>query len=253
MAHGLLATATFEDLADHIAYHQLNRESAAGTGLEMFLALSADDNADLTAVGVEDAARKVGQAIAAAEWYDTVWTPLLNALTRHMQATAVTDTAKDIYASIDAYLTGEAVRVHRAFADVMYLFSGQQNRLTPANVYDEAGIVLGTIDWTGAGTGSLTDGSRTSAYTGGNSLQWRIPTGKSVTSSSVTLTLELPDGTTEEKTITIVGSAGDTGDIGTHYSDVYVDLDSITINSGGSNGNQAIIETVCDRDPALIS
>lgn len=253
MAHGLLATAAFEDIADHIAYIQDNRALLGPTGLPLFTLISALDNADLTANGVEDAARKLDQKLYDAEWYDTVFTDFLNALTRHLLAAAVTDTAKDVYATVDAYLTGESIRVHTAFADVMYQMSGQQTRLTAANVYDESAVLLGTIDWTGTGTGALTDGSRTNAYTGGNSLQWRIPTGKSVTSSSVTLTLELPDGTTEEKTITIVGSAGDTGDIGTHYSDVYVDLDSITINSGGANGNQAIIETVCDRDPALIS
>lgn len=251
MANGLIPNANFQNVADHLAYIWLNKTLLGPSGLPIFTNLSALDNADLTAAAVEDYARKLDQELEAAAWYDTVFSNCLNALQKHVQAAAVTGTAKDVYATLAAYILGEDIRVHEAFNDIHYkVFQAYINRL---QVFDQADILLGTIDWTGSGTGTLTDGLTTDkTLTGGNGLRWRIPTGKSVTSSSVTLTLELPDGTTEEKTVTIVGSAGDTGDIGTPASDWYTDLDSIVINSGGANGNQAVIETVCDRDPALL-
>ncbi len=251
MAHGLIAEADFTAVADHLAYHWLQRDAMRSASLPLFGQLSAADNADLTAWGVEDAARRLDDKLYSEEWFNTVCTDFLNSLIKHLGAEAVTDTAKDAYASIDAYLTGEGIRVHEAFNDICYMALGAY--LTPANVFDQADKLLGTINWSGSGTGTLTDGVALSALTGGNSLQWRIPTGKAVTSSEVVLTLKPPTGPNVTETVTIVGSAGDTGDIGTHFDDLYTDLVSISISSGGANGNQAVIESVCDRDPALIS
>lgn len=253
MAHGLIASADFEAIADHIAYVWENKRTVQASGLPMFTQLSAADNADLTAAGVEDAFRRLDQVLYDAEWYNSLFFDALNALTRHFAAAAVTDTAKDSYADLDAYLVGEGIRVHKAIAEIYALYTGGVSALTPAQVFDRSAITLGTINWTGAGTGTLTDGSALSSLTGGNSLQWRIPTDKTVTSSVVVLTVKLPDGTNTTEEVTIDGEAGDTGDVGTHFDDIYTDLVSIAISSGGANGEQAIIESVCDRDPALIS
>lgn len=252
MAHGLIAATDLDGILDHIAYVWINKALLGPAGYPLGTAIDALNNLDLAAVNLADAGRQVDTKAAAAAWYDTLYQDLFNKITNHLQADGVTTTAKDVYDSLDEYLTGEALRVHTAFASAWYANMG--TRLSKANVFDASGLILGTIDWSGSGTGALTDGVSTDkTYTGGNGLRWRIPTGKSVTSSSVTLNLELSDGTNEEKTVTIVGAAGATGDIGTPATDWYVDLDSITVNSGGANGNQAVIETVCDRNPALLS
>ena len=251
MAHGLLPVGTFEDISDCIAYQWLNKEQVGPSGEPIAMALSALDNLDLDAAGMIDIARQLDQAAHSAAWYDTLYASFFNSLVKHLQAAAVTDTAKDIYADIAAYILGETIRVHEAFNDAHYAALGTYiNRL---QVFDKSAILLGTINWTGSGTGSLTDGGTTDeTLTGGNGLQWRIPTAKSVTSSVVDLTLKKPDATTEVKRVTIVGSAGAVGNVGTPATNRYTDLVSISIISGGANLDQAIIETLCDRDPALL-
>ena len=252
MVHGLLPVGTFEDIADHIAYVWLNKALLGPPGLPMFALLSALDNADLEAAGVENAARILDQASEDTAWYNTLYSSFFNSIVQHLQAAAITETAKKVYASIDAYIVGEALRVHKAFSECYYQVFGAS--ITKGNVFDVSAILLGTIDWTGAGTGALTDGGTTDEdLTGGNPLQWRVPPTKSVTSSVVDLTLKKPDATTEVKRVTIVGSAGAVGNIGTPATDWYTDLVSISVYSGGANGSQAIIETLCDRDPALLS
>ena len=258
MSNGLIPKATLvgtvsgpaAGIFDHLAYVWQNKALLGPGGLPMFGLLSALDNADVTAAGIEDAARIGDQRLEEAAWYDTAFQDLLNRIIKHLQAEAIAETSKVQYADIDAYLTGQAIRVHKAFADLHLANLGVA--LSAANVFDAAGVILGTINWSGTGAGTLTDGAAVAVGTGGNDLRWRIPVGKSVTSSVVTLTLVLPDETTEEQAVTIVGAAGVVGAIGTPATDWYVDLESIVIESGGANGNQAVIETVCDRDPAEI-
>ena len=255
MAHGLIAQATFEDQVDDLAFVWLNKETIQVSGVPRYLALSADDNADLTASGVEEAGRVLDDKLEAAEWYNTLFTPYLNALVRHLQAAAVTDTAKTEYAGIDEYLVGEEIRVHIAFADVFYQFTGEVSRLTAAQVFDAADVSMGTCAWSGVGAGTFTDGSAIDSNAGGNSLAVRVTaTAGDDMTGVITATCTKPDETSEDKEITITSKVvGDIIDIGTHYDDIYTDVTTVSFDSGGANGDAVIIETVCDRDAALLS
>ena len=63
---------------------------------------------------------------------------------------------------------------------------------------------------------------------------------------SLTVTCTKPDNTTETKTITVTGSAGDVVAIGTS-ANIYVGVAGVAINSGGAADNLVKIRTKLDR------
>lgn len=241
----LITNLVAQGIIDRAAYIEKYIGDAIAGGTAFYPRLSELDDPSVELV-IGPAAHALDLAITAGDFYSNLQGDLVNALLQHLQRAAETGETKAVYATIDAWLTAVAWRVPIQFSTLCYRTLGSY--LLAANVYDDV-KTLGSFAITGSGTGTYTDGvALDTVHSGGNNVEAVCTT--AVTSCSLTVTLTKPDATTEEKTITVVGAAGETVAIGS-ASDIYTNITTVTINSGGANLQTVTFRSVLDRALAL--
>lgn len=241
----LITDEIAQGIIDRIAYIEKNLAAAieGGTGYYDRVTASDDPSVELP---LGPAAYSVDQAIASGAFYQSLQIELVQGLRQHLQRVPDEGETKEVYATIDEWLTAVEWRVPSWFNELVFRATG--SRLSAANVYDDV-VEMGTFAVTGSGTGTFTDGSALSAYTGGNELEAYVPADKTATNVALNVTCKLPSGNTEVKQITVDGAEGTTVDIGD--GDIYTDITAVAIASGGSNGEQVKFRSKLDRALAL--
>ena len=241
----LITDEIAQGLIDRIAYIEKNIAAAIAGGTGYYDRVTASDDPSVE-LPLGQAAYSVDLAIASGAFYQSLQIELVQGLRQHLQRAPDTGETKAVYATIDEWLTAVEWRVPSWFNELVFRATG--SRLSTANVYDDV-VEMGTFAVTGSGTGEFTDGSALSAYAGGNELEAYVPAGKEATTVALNVTCQLPSGSTEVKQITVNGEAGTTVDIGD--GDIYTDITTVTIASGGSNGEQIKFRSKLDRELAL--
>jgi len=239
----LIEKATLDLLTDRAAYMEGNLAAAVAGGVDFGTTVLDTEDMDVV-LPMDDAAYAVDQRISGGAWMAGMMTELVRGLIAHAQR--LSGTKATAYDTLSALLTAVGTRAHIWFDAVQFRVTGAH--LTPALVYDSV-KTIGTYTGTGSGTGSFVHAVALSALTGGNNLVAVATT--TATAIVLDLTCKKPDGTTEVKRVTVNGDAGTSADIGTHGTNLYTDVPSGVIVTGGSNGQVVEVRSEEDRAPAL--
>jgi hypothetical protein len=240
----LIGDAVAQGIIDRIAYIRKHVPAAASGGTTFYARVTGTDDPDVE-LPLGDAAYNVDQLLEDLQaQQDELW----DGLVLHLARLSDTKAADAAYSSVDAWLTAREFRVPIQFSAFAYAKTGSY--LSKSNVYDDV-KVQGVFTISGAGAGSFSAAAAEAidtVHTGGNNMEAVCTTG--VTSCSLTVTLTKPDGTSEEKTITVAGEAGDTVAIGS-ADDIYTAVTACTINSGGAEDEVVTFRSKLDRPLAL--
>lgn len=241
----LISNAIAQLILDKMGYERKFGAAAVTGGTDYYAMLTASNDPSVELV-VGPAAQAQDLRNANSDLIANRHTGLLNALLQHLQKAPDTGETKATYQTIGAWLTAAAFRVpifisqihNEAFPTVGYL--------DKAVVYDDV-KELGRFSISGAAAGAWSaEGFATidAVHTGGNQLE-AVCEG-TVVSCSLTVTATKPDGSSEDKTITVVGADAVAVAIGS-ATDIYTAVTAVIINSGGANGNKVKIRTKLDR------
>jgi hypothetical protein len=245
----LIDNAIAQALLDKAAYERKYGALAITGGTDYYDILTASDDPSVELV-IGPAAQAQDQRNAAQDLVANRHAGLLNALLSHLQKAPDTGETKAVYSSIGAWLAAAAFRVHVMISEIHNEAFATLGYLPAAVVYDDV-KELGRFTVSGAGAGAWSASGFAEIdtdHTGGNQLEAVCET--DCTSMSLTLTLTKPDETTEEKTITVAGDAGDVVAIGS-ASDLYIGVAGVAINSGGAAQDKVLVRTKLDRALAL--
>lgn len=238
----LITDGVAQGMVDLIAANE--RAAAAAMTGGFYALLTASNDPDVETV-MGKAADAVDLAIAGGNYYASVQGELYNALMQQLALVSQHDASKATYATMDAYLAARGWRVPIEFATVA---ARQGGSIAKAYVFDTV-KEMGTFAVSGAGAGTFTDGvALDSTNTSGNNLEAYVAAGKSATNVALDVTCVLADNTTEVKSITVDVALDDTvrtvaiGD----GDDVYINISSVSITSGGVNGEQVKFRSKAD-------
>jgi len=238
-----IAKAVFDVIADRIAYIEGNIAAAIAGGTEFYPTVTGTDDPDVE-LPMGQSAEDTDTEIAAETFKASLLNKLVQALRSHAAYTSATKVTA--YDSLSALITVLATRVHLWFDAVQYRVTNAH--ITRALVYD--GVkTIGTYTGTGSGTGAFVHATALDALSGGNNLVAVATT--TATAIVIDYTCTLPDGTTEVKRATVNGPAGTSADIGTHGANLYTDVPSAAIVTGGAEGEIVEVRSEEDRAPAL--
>lgn len=240
----LIGDAVAQGLIDRIAYIRKTVGASVTGGTSFFARVTGTDDADVE-LPLGQAAYDVDELL---EDLQANLGELWDALVVHLARISDTKLAAAAYTSVDAWLTARAFRVPIQFSAFAYERTGSY--LTKTNVYDDV-KAQGVFSISGAGAGSFSAAAAVAidtVHTGGNNMEAVCTT--DVTSCSLTVTLTKPDGTSEQKTITVVGDAGDVVAIG-DSDDLYTAVTACVINSGGAADQVVTFQSKLDRALAL--
>jgi len=243
-----------QEIVGRISYIEKHMAEALAGGTNFFDRLTADNPDDPSVLlPMADAAHRVDLVVASAAGAGNLQVELVNALLTHLQRQPETGETKVVYASIDAWLTAVAWRVPLWFSSLVYRATGAY--LSPANVYDDV-KTQGVFTVSGAGAGAWSAAAAEAidaVHSGGNLLEAYVPAGSVATDVDLTVTCILPDETTEEKVINVnitaiaatrvVAIGGGT--------DLYIGVNTVTIQGGGLATEAITIRSKLDRAMAL--
>jgi hypothetical protein len=163
--------------------------------------------------------------------FDTIATDFITALDRHLASVG----------NINGRIVAQSLSVSKSFADYYRAKKGSTASLNPANVFQDTVVTgrTGTI----SGSGALTPATGTAGTDIDKLLvqpvqyELEVTTQIGAGATVVTCTMKKLDGTTEPKTVNLLG--GDT--VGTKFnigtgSDKYVGCSALAVGAGAASG-----------------
>lgn len=241
----IISNAIAQSLLDKMSYERKAGAAAVNGGTDYYALLTASDDPSVELV-IGPAAQAQDLRNANADMVANRHTGLLNALLAHLQKAPDSGETKATYQTVGAWLTAADFRVPIQISEIHNEAFPTVGYLDKSLVYDDV-KELGRMSISAAGIGAWSavgfatiDGT----HTGGNQLEALCE--GAVTSCSLTITATKPDGSSEQKTITVVGADGVAVAIGT-ADDIYTAVTAVIINIGGAAGNKVKIRTKLDR------
>jgi len=183
-----------------------------------------------------------------------IWRDMVSSLRAHA--------SNESYASFDALISGQGVNVSNEFATVHEEVIG--SKLDAINVFTPTEVLAGTVDFTGSGIATYTDGIAIGSGSGDVDDSLSAPnfdkamlhaiTQGIIGANSIVLDLELTNSqlAAESQEVTIPnGTAADTRfSVGTSGTDYFFDVTGVNV-AGGSNLDQVKLYWQPERTIAL--